>query len=577
MNINQKRKTRILLIIIIIVIVLILLTGGAFAYFYFATDTFKGDKELFFKYMSQATDEKKGFINTELNQFFEKRNSVPFNNMGEFSVNISDSRNEEKYKNVNNFKVEFQGQVDGKNKSLFQNVGLKYSDDVNFQLNFKQIGDKYGIQANDIGSKFIAIDIKDLSKIASSNMTVNDYVGVLGKVNEVGKIQTDKEKVENVLNKYISILNDELNPELFSKVQDQDQEGYKLSLEGENLKNILVKLLENLKSDQEMLDKINETLKMTKGSSKITLSDIEDTIKNIQNSSDFDNKHIEISVYKNNDAISKISLSVDDTIISISKQQDRGTQKFEISLSEKDNNTIKLNITYEGLQSIQNIKETYEFEISSEDHVANNNTSNIEEDFYRSSSASGVKYKYTFINDLNFTDLAEIEDFTDENSVILTNYGADSISNFLGAVVQRVIALNKRDMEKLGLQESENPILQMVPSTGFSMFSVGNMGNINDNMSELEVNTFNTKFEVYQETNSNPQTVKGLFSIISLNNENGEGHKIKEINFEGEEYEASEQNITYIKSSIDMEKKYKVEFEKDQNTGLIYRVIVNSK
>ena len=53
--------------------------------------------------------------------------------------------------------------------------------------------------------------------------------------------------------------------------------------------------------------------------------------------------------------------------------------------------------------------------------------------------------------------------------------------------------------------------------------------------------------------------------------------EIKEINYNGEEYEASEQNITLIKGEIKTEKSYRVEFEKDQDTGLIYRAVINEK
>ena len=61
---NQKKSTKILLIFIIILSILILLAGGAFAYF--ATDIFKSDKELFFKYITQLGDEKKGFFDKNL-------------------------------------------------------------------------------------------------------------------------------------------------------------------------------------------------------------------------------------------------------------------------------------------------------------------------------------------------------------------------------------------------------------------------------------------------------------------------------------------------------------------------------
>ena len=50
-----------------------------------------------------------------------------------------------------------------------------------------------------------------------------------------------------------------------------------------------------------------------------------------------------------------------------------------------------------------------------------------------------------------------------------------------------------------------------------------------------------------------------------------------EINMDGEEYEVTEQNITLLKSSINVDDAYRVEFEKDINTGLIYRAIINKR
>lgn len=97
-------------------------------------------------------------------------------------------------------------------------------------------------------------------------------------------------------------------------------------------------------------------------------------------------------------------------------------------------------------------------------------------------------------------------------------------------------------------------------------------------MSELEINTFNNKFEMYESTNLQGVTVKGLLSTISLNNESQDNDRqIKEINFNGEEYEATDENLTFIKEDIDTEKSYRVEFEKDQDTGIIYRAVINEK
>lgn len=54
---NQKKNTKILLILIIIIVIIILAGVGILV---FATDIFKSDKEMFFKYMADIGDSKKG-------------------------------------------------------------------------------------------------------------------------------------------------------------------------------------------------------------------------------------------------------------------------------------------------------------------------------------------------------------------------------------------------------------------------------------------------------------------------------------------------------------------------------------
>lgn len=565
---NQKKNNKILLIIIIIVFILILFAGVAFAYF--ATDIFRSNKELFFKYITQIGDPEKGFINKDLNQYFEKRKSVAFNNQGEISVNISDDENEDKYKNVNEFKIEFSGQVDGENSKVAQNISLNYSNSVSEQLKFKKVGSKYGIQTNDVASKFIAVDINDLNKISQSNMTIEDYSKTIKKLKDFTKVEVNKEEFEKIINKYKNLLNEELNSEWFSKVEDSNLVGYKLLLDGENLKNILVKLLENIKNDKTVLEKINEYLKIQKNSNKVSANDIDEFIEKIKDENDLEDKKIEIIVYKENNSVVKISIGFDDNLISIEKNIKNNSQNFTLEVKQKNDVVFVINMQFDGLQSIQNVTEDYKIQFNIDDYINTNSPDSDE----NSNILNKKIYKYNLKNEVNFTYNADIENLTDENSLILTNYSQESVSNFMDALMQRLQDINKRDMEKLGVNENENPIFQTIPS-----FILGSnqITMINNEMTELEINTFNSKFEVYQGTNLSPQTVKGLLSTISLNNENEEEYKIKEINFEGQEYEVSEQNITFVKSDIDMEKNYRVEFEKDQDTGIIFRVIINAR
>ena len=49
-------KNKKALIIVIIIIAILCIGGGIFAYLFIATDTFRSDKELFAKYISQNTE-----------------------------------------------------------------------------------------------------------------------------------------------------------------------------------------------------------------------------------------------------------------------------------------------------------------------------------------------------------------------------------------------------------------------------------------------------------------------------------------------------------------------------------------
>jgi len=673
---NQKKNTKILLILIIIIVIIILAGVGILV---FATDIFKSDKEMFFKYMADIGDPKKGFIDEELKQYFEKKNNTPYNDEGEFSINISCDPNtlsENLQKNVdstNNFNISFSGQVDTANSKAAQNISLNYSNDVKFPINYKQIENKIGLQTKYVGSKFVAIETEKLNKFSEDLDDVESYEEMVDKLQKMEKAELTEDEKSHIKDTYITVINQQLEKDKFSKVKESDMSGYKLSLTGTDLQNVLVKLLETLKNDQTTVDKLNEYLKIQKNSAKITASQIDDAIKSIKDDTDFSDKNFEIAVYQKNRDVCKLVIETTEGTIAIEKKIEGNQQNIVVSYEMKEDKKSKISFSanFENLESLQNIKENYELELQFElstynlkgtqssnnkdkiyteeekikmmlnqaiaegmldgestssitkenlEKARNNDNSEFYENMQIENISGGqiqikfsdtgdifkldnngkiisspevtesstttdvdsevVVYKYNFSNDVNFTDSATVEDFSSDNSLMLTDYDSDQVSSFLNAVVERISEVNEQQMGQLGLEASENPIVinMMIP---FSYIYLGNMyalNQVNSNMSEAEINNFNQKFEAYESTNLKGVTVKGLLSTISLNNQSEEtSNEIKEINYNGEEYEASEQNITLIKGEIDTEKSYRVEFEKDQDTGLIYRAVINEK
>lgn len=564
---NQKKNTKILLILIIIIVIIILAGVGILV---FATDIFKSDKEMFFKYMADIGDSKKGFIDDGLKQYFEKKNNTPYNDEGEFSVNISSDNEQKKFENVNNFNISFSGQVDTANSKAAQNISLNYSNDVKFPINYKQIENKIGLQTKYVGSKFVAIETEKLNKFSEDLDDVESYGEMVDKLQKMGKVELAEDEKSHIKDTYITVINQQLEKDKFSKVKESDMSGYKLSLTGTDLQNVLVKLLETLKNDQTTVDKLNEYLKIQKNSAKITASQIDDAIKSIKDDTDFSDKNFEIAVYQKNRDVCKLVIETTEGTIAIEKKIEGNQQNIVVSYEMKEDKKSKISFSanFENLESLQNIKENYELIMSLPEVAESSTTTDVDSEV--------VEYKFS--NDVNFTDSATVEGFSSDNSLILTDYDSDQVSNFLNAVVERISEVNEQQMGQLGLEASENPIVNIIPSIGLYLGNMNVLNQVNSNMSEAEINNFNQKFEAYESTNLKGVTVKGLLSTISLNNQSEEtSNEVKEINYNGEEYEASEQNITLIKGEIDTEKSYRVEFEKDQDTGLIYRAVINEK
>lgn len=555
---NQKKNTKSLMILIIIVVILILIGGIAIAFF--ATDMFKSDKDLFFKYASKIVDSKEGFIENDLLKYFEKLETTPYNDEGSFSTNMTSDKNEDDIiKNVNDFNITYSGNVDTANSKSYQEISLNYSDDVNFPINYKQIENKIGLQTKYVGKNYIAVETDKLNKLFGNSMLINTET--LEKMQELDKVELTDEEKNHILTTYKEILDKQLSNEKFSKVKESDQNGYKLSLTGEDIKNILVQILETLKNDEMTLNKLNEYIEtLSNNSEKLSANDIDSLIKNLNNNSNISDDKIDITIFSANGKTSKISISTEEIKINIQKEKNEDNLKYSIELESSGSDSLKkvfVNAIYTGLSTMQNIQESYEIGTELEEG----------------------QLKYQFIKNVNFTDNINIEEFTDQNSLILTNYEPEQITNFLNAVGERITQVNKQQMEQLGLEESQNPIIYSIPSLSLILGqSSSNMNLPTNELNDTEVNTFNEQFEMYASTNQRGVTVKGLLSMISSNNEtNNKNRQISEINFNGEEYEATQENITFIKGDIDTSKNYRVEFEKNASTGAIYRVVINEK
>lgn len=550
---NQKKNSKILIISIILTIILII--GIGVVYIILATDMFKSEKKLFFKYITQVGDSKKGFISEEVTKYFEKQKSTQYKDNGTISFKITSYDNQGEFDNINKCNIDFSGKVDMANSKSEQDININYSNDVKFPISYKQSGNKLGLQTQYVGNKFIAVETDKLNKLSSSTFNVSGMS--VPESNE--KAEISSEQLKNIQETYFGILNQELQDGNFVKIIEDNVTGYKLTLNGEELKNVLVKLMETLKNDQTTLDTINGYIK-SKGLDEIKVKKIESVIKELENNSDINNEKFEMTVYIQNKKVSKLVISLNEAEITIEKNENANTKQYNISSEIHQDNKktrIYLNSSFSGLQSLQSITESWELGIQTSDDR---------------------EYVYYFNNNIDFEENSEIEDFTSDNSLTLTDLEEEQSSNLINAIIERITKVNSQQMEKLGLTESENPLIKAIPAIDIYTQPMSSIDNAASDLDQNAIESHNTKFENYESLDAKGTTVKGLITTIQSNNKTNEEEKylqISEINFNGDEYEATDENILLIKSEISLDDTYKVEFERNENTGLIYRAVIN--
>ena len=547
---NQKKSKKIIVFVIILLLILIIISSLLLVYF--LTDIFKGNKELFFKYISQISNNENGFVEQNVQTYLNKKNTNSYNNEGSFSINAVDS-SVTNIENLNNFNISFSGKKDNTNSKEEQNISLNYSNNVTFPLVYRKIGNQLGIQTDYVGARFLTVEPDKLNNLQGENINeIKNIIKIIGTLSNSTNIQINQEQLNSYTNIFQNISEDK-----FSKLSDLNGTGYRLTLQGSETQELVINLLETLKNDQDSLENLNNYLKDYKNSTNITTSNIEELISNMKNNNYLNNENLEITVYKNNGKLSKILFSINELNLDIQKIiTDENNIQYNVLLDANYNNE---NLTLNGKINLNNL-----------------NTENVQETYELTLQKSDKNYTYKLENSVNFSNDISIEDFTTENTSPLTNFDEVTVENFLVTVRQRIEDVNNMQMLELGYQE--NPVTKLIPNLGVYSDLINNLSS--PKISEEDVLTFNNKFEVYQSTNLQGVTVRGLLSTIELNNEqqqDNSSRQIKEINFNGEEYEVNEQNIAGLKEEILPESYYRVEFEKDMDTGLIYRAVINPK
>ena len=251
------------LIMLIIAIVLIIALGAGFAFAYFFTDIFRSNKELFSKYISQNSEIIDIFKDEEVKAYSEKQKNTAFTSEGTIKTNVTfpDSSEAKMASALQNCNITFTGKTDNLSKYMHQTIKANYSDAQSMQFDLYRSGDIYAAKINEVLVKYIGLDNNNLKEFATKMQLPEEITSAipnkidLATLTSVSNIFTDEDKTA-LKEKYLKIITDSLTDDMFSKEKTSEDTVYTLTINNTQATNIILKILETLKEDEVIIEKI---------------------------------------------------------------------------------------------------------------------------------------------------------------------------------------------------------------------------------------------------------------------------------------------------------------------------------
>lgn len=519
---TPRRKKKVLIITIIVILVLVLI--GGFIALYLTTDMFKPNKSLFEKYISQNAENIEAFIGSnEESKKGLKQSS--YNTKTELSINYAKGENTEN--KINNLKWQGNKIVDENDNYQYNEMKLAQGDENILDIKYVQNDDLYGIKINDIFEKYLAFENNNLESIYK-NFGLNEEIikqlptEIDFEENKNMKLFTDEE-IQNLQNKYFNQIINNKYSENYNKSNEQiningqniNTTAYSLSMTKEQINNIYIEILETVKQDELILEKVrnleNSALKYINKEASLEDSfktKIDETITNIKNNN-IGTQKSQFVVYQNNKQTVRTSIigdgyEIDLDILNNTFMQIRyKTNEEEMSLQiTKTENEWKANFVNQKQDDIQNweISQNKEQDTNGEKKT---NKLTIESGENKLEIALNEETKFTSSEQ----DAIKLDE---KNSTIINDLKEEELKETLSSVQEKITGALTETLTKIDIDN----IQKILENLGIVKSAVAIE---RTQMTENEKNRFNTQLEFFTGENVTSETVMELLEYCKNN------------------------------------------------------------
>ena len=441
---------------LIITLVILLIIGGALAYIYFGTDLLKTDAELFAKYGGRATSALGQFLESgNTKTYYQKKQNQNYENDTKLNVNLNIGNDNPQYETI----LALKGAVDHDNKKAEQNIDLNYSNSQKFSFNLIKNDETYAFGSKEVVDKYVAKENSNLKDFAKKD-GITDLDKIPNKIDiENYKNTLTPEQLKELRTKYLEVVKAKLSDADFSKEKGENNK-YILSLSGDKVKTILMTVLEEMRSEQVMLNMLE-----TSDNIREYQDDIDSSINELEDT-DFSEFTMQISVGEDNTATVEIKEGDQKILVNLAiTNSDEIAIKAEVTMPSNDI-TIVGSDNQSGLQTETiNVKLTKQITDNECQYIANVNvgdstiivtldinnmlSSNVNESYKielleNSETQLAIELK----NSITFK-AVNVTELNDSNAVVFNKLKTEEIQSLVPAIIEEIQKVNQNKMEKI--------------------------------------------------------------------------------------------------------------------------------
>lgn len=510
-------KSKKILIIVIVLIVILGLGGATFAYLFMATDIFKSNKELFAKYMSQNIEDFQSLGDLKTIQTYKN-----LSNQDKYESNtdikMSYSEGGEVSNPVNNLSANLDVQKDNENEYFYADGQILFNEEEYLESEIIKDKELYGIRFSDVAKQFVSIkndeNIDDIAdEIGIDSSVLEKIINIIDGTAKVSEEIISQDDAKTLKEKYSNMITKTISEGTFSKQRNAmitynnnkiKTNSYTVSLTNTQVEKLLVEILNNIKNESVIVKNIkNESFG----------EQIDELVKVLTDEKEL--PAIKITVFEQNKRTIRtvVEIGGDKIIIENAKGDGERISKIQFTkiVSEKTNK-YDIELTKETLENKEDVsinvnvedgEENYTVSLSSEMQLTDEN---IETNIIIGYKKDILSIKAELYNAIDFTnDFEERQTLLEGNNLVLSDMEQERRKTLIDILKENVPIKTETRVEllkeALGLSSNtttEEPVSE-------------------DEMTQVEINKFNAKFEFYTGNEVTAENVNALLNIVKNN------------------------------------------------------------